>query len=161
MIHKAILTDIPIAQFLSELEMLLKKSGISTSRRQIQAEINPKESRGFPSAEEYSPQVGRIIVYLEAHFTEELSLDELAEKVELSKYQLIRRFREEEGTTPWKYIIQQRVEKAKQLLEQGVSPGQVAAETGFYDQSHFSKSFREETGQTPKEYQEENFINRN
>lgn len=147
--------------FWYELKVLLNRTGIAPSRIPISAGFNRKEEHGYPSVEEYSPQVGRIILYLEDHLTEELSLDELAEKVELSKYQLIRRFREEKGTTPWKYVIQQRVEKAKRLLERGTPSGQVAAETGFYDQSHFSKSFRDETGQTPKEYQEENFINRN
>lgn len=156
-----VLIDFSYQQFLYELQTLLNGAGITHSRLPVRAGVERKENCLFPVIEEYSLQVGRVILYMEEHLTEELSLDDLAEKVELSKYQLIRRFQEEEGTTPWKYVIQKRLEKARQLLESGIPPGQVAAEAGFYDQSHFCKSFRDEIGQTPKEYQEQNFKNRN
>lgn len=152
--------DLSYYSFLDELEHLLQNSGITPSRQQIQAEANPEKNWHKPP-EEHSPQIGRVIVYMEEHLAEPLNLEELAKEAQLSKYQLIRRFRAEQGTTPWKYLISERVDKAKKLLEKGWSPGQVAVETGFYDQPHFSKSFRDKTGQTPKEYQEQNFENRN
>ncbi len=105
--------------------------------------------------------VGKVILYIEEHLSEELSLEELAEKIDLSKYQLIRGFHKEEGTTPWKFLMQKRIDNVKDLLEEGIPPGQAAVESGFYDQSHMNKAFREATGQTPKEYQEKNFRNRN
>lgn len=100
-------------------------------------------------------------MYMQEHLSDELSLDEIAEEAHLSKYQLIRRFREETGITPWKYLIGKRVEEARTLLEKGMTPAQTAVETGFYDQSHLNKAFLEETGLTPREYLETNFKNRN
>lgn len=146
--------------FLRELRLVLDNADVAPSHQPITANGNQdnKKSR-LPSNQQ--PAVGRVIIYVEEHLTEQLSLERLAEEAQLSKYQLIRRFQNEKGTTPWKYVISRRVDKARKLLEEGQAPGQVAAEVGFYDQSHFSKSFRKETGQTPKKYQEENFKNRN
>lgn len=93
---------------------------------------------------------------MEEHLTEALSLKELAGEV-----QLICRFREAEGTTPWEYFLEKWIDETRELFEHGVPPGEVAAKPGFYDQSHLNKVFKNDTGQTPKEYQEINFGNRN
>jgi transcriptional regulator GlxA family with amidase domain len=76
--------------------------------------------------------VGRIIVYIEEHLTEQLSLEKLAEEAQLNKYQLIRLFRKEQDMTPWKFLISKRIDKVKKLLEEGLSPGQAAVEAGFF-----------------------------
>lgn len=155
------INDTSHQSFLADLRTLLKECGITHSRLPIRADVKKKENKLSPSTEKSAQQVGRVILHIEERLTEELSLEELAEKAGLSKYQLIRRFREEEGITPWKYLIRKRIDKAKKLLAAGTPPGQVAAETGFYDQSHLNRIFREETGNTPKEYQQQNFINKN
>lgn len=146
--------------FQSELQTILIRSGIRPHFLPVSAEAGKPENRINPDSDTYSV-VGQVLIYMEEHMTESLSLEQLAEEARLSKYQLIRRFRDETGSTPWKYLTRRRIEKAKQLLEDGVPPAQVAAEAGFYDQSHLSKVFREETGLPPKEYQEKNFRNRN
>ena len=149
-------------QFLFGLESLFYNSGIAPSHRRIIGDGSKKGTRlsSLVSVEEI-PQIGRVILYMDEHLTEELSLEELAEIVQLSKYQLIRRFREVTGTTPWSYLVGKRIEEAKKLLEGGMPLGQVAAETGFYDQSHLNRVFLDKTGSTPKAYQEKNFANRN
>lgn len=147
--------------FIKGLHALLKSSGIVMGRSTILAEVHPEKNRSLQANPELKQQIGRVILYVEEHLAEEMNLDKLAREVSLSKYQLIRRFREEEGTTPWKFIIHKRIEKVKELLEEGVSPGQAALEAGFYDQSHLNRVFREEVGSTPKVYQEKNFRNRN
>lgn len=147
--------------FLEELNSLLEITGIKPARLPVTAEIESKKNRLTLFTPETKQQVGRVIIYMENHLSEDLNLEQLAGEVSLSKYQLIRRFRDEEGTTPWKFLIGKRIEKVKELLEEGISPGQAAVESGFYDQSHLNKVFRENTGQTPKEYQEKNFKNRN
>lgn len=147
--------------FLNELQSLLAASGITPFRMPVRAEANPAKSWQHPSDEPIDQKVGKVIIYMEEHLSEELSLDELADKNNISKYQLIRGFQKEEGTTPWKFLVQKRIENVKKLLEDGMPPGQAALESGFYDQPHMSKAFREATGQTPKEYQEDNFKNKN
>jgi transcriptional regulator GlxA family with amidase domain len=152
--------DLTFPLFLQELNNLLWNSGITPFRLPVTAGSKRTENK-FHSSPESGEIVGRVILLLEEHLTDSPSLKQLADEVRLSKYQLIRRFREETGVTPWQYLIGKRIEKARELLEEGVPPGQVAVESGFYDQSHLTRTFREELGTTPKEYQEENFRNRN
>ena len=154
-INSLVSRTLSYSSFTTELNELLRKSGIVSSRQFIRGQSD--DTTDWPSSltENASPQLGRVIIYVEKHLTEQLSLDKMAEEAQLSKYQLIRHFQNAQDITPWKYVVSRRIEKAKELLREGRSPGQVAVETGFYDQAHFSKSFKEETGQTPKEYQEE------
>lgn len=161
MILRPLLAEISYRLFLIELDEILNRSGIISSRLPVLAEAESERSRFYPSSQEISQEIGSVIIFIEEHLGDELNLEQLADEVKLSKFQLIRRFQDEQGTTPWKYIIRKRVERAKELLEKGLSPGQTAAETGFYDQSHMNKVFREETGLTPKAYQEKNFRNKN
>lgn len=142
------------SSFRNNLESLLLRMGIT-------AQNSPDDGAETASDAPIQPKVGQVIVYIEEHLTEQLSLEKLAEEAQLSKYQLIRLFRKEQDTTPWKFLVGKRIDKAKELLEAGWSPGQAAVEAGFYDQSHLSKVFREATGQTPKEYQEGHFKHRN
>ena len=147
--------------FLKELNLLLKSSGITPGRLPIYSGIIPKKDREIQSEETIHLKVGKVKLYMEEHLAEELSLDKLAEEIDFSKYQLIRGFQKEVGTTPWKFLVLKRIENVKKNLEDGMSPGQAAVESGFYDQSHMNKAFREATGKTPKVYQEENFRNKN
>lgn len=160
MVAESLHTEITYRLFLKNLNALLKESGIEPFRQPITANADRKKN-GTEKTSDTQPTIGRVIIYIEEHLTEQLSLDKLAEEARLSKYQLIRQFRDEKGTTPWKFLVGKRIEKVKKLLENGVPPSQAAVEAGFYDQSHLNKKFREETEQTPKEYQEEHFKNRN
>lgn len=151
----------PYISFFRQLNLLLKQSGIAPSRLPVVAEQN-REKNGFElSGAELSRRIGRVVIYMEEHLAGDLSLEKLAEEARLSKFQLIRYFRDEMGTTPWKSLIKMRIDKVKELLKQGIPLAQAAAETGFYDQSHLNKVFRAETGLTPGEYLELNFVNRN
>lgn len=143
-----------------ELKILLKKFGI-VPHQQLTTLCAYEQENKSSQTDGVKTTIGQVVVYIENHLSEELSLDKLAKKVQLSKYQLIRGFRKEKNTTPWQFLITKRIDKGKILLKEGRSPGQVAVETGFYDQAHFSKSFQKATGLTPKEYQEKYFRNRN
>lgn len=153
-------TNISYASYLDELQIMLAEARIVSSHQAITGEANRKENRTDHNSE-LKPVVGRVIVYMEDHLTEQLSLDTLADEVQLSKYQLIRRFREETGVTPWKFLIAKRINRVKEFLKDGIPPSQAAVKAGFYDQSHLTKIFREEVGSTPREYQEKFFKNRN
>lgn len=147
--------------FLDDLDFLLKQSGIMRNRLPVSADLNDTKNWQESDDHIHQQKIGKIVQYIDEHLDEELSLQELAEKIDLSKYQLIRGFRKEEGTTPWKFLLYKRIENVKKLLEEGMASGQAAVESGFYDQSHLNKVFRKSTGQTPKQYQEENFKNKN
>jgi AraC-like DNA-binding protein len=77
----------------------------------------------------------------------------MAQHFALNKYQLIRHFKQQVGVTPSVYLTRLRVELAKNLLAQGHLLVEVALESGFYEQSHFTRHFRTYTGITPDNYQ--------
>lgn len=91
--------------------------------------------------------------FLHEHFADNVKLKDLAKVAGLSPYHLLRVFKAAVGIPPHLYQQQLRVGKAKQLLADGVSLAVTACETGFTDQSHFSRQFKKITGLTPALYQ--------
>ncbi|HET6569451.1 MAG TPA: AraC family transcriptional regulator [Rhodothermales bacterium] len=93
--------------------------------------------------------------FVEVHAGDALDLERLAETAGVSKFHLVRLFRESEGTTPWAYVRALRLRKAKELLESDLPLVDVALQAGYYDQSHLNRAFREAEGKTPGQYREE------
>jgi AraC-like DNA-binding protein len=91
--------------------------------------------------------------YLEDRYTENVSLDDLARVAGLSAYHLLRVFRSETGLPPHAFLEQVRVNRAREFLRAGSSIADVTFNTGFSDQSHFSRHFKKMTGVTPGQYQ--------
>lgn len=86
------------------------------------------------------------------HFSDSLPLDDLANDLYLSKYYLIRKCKRNLGLTPHKFHLQNRIRKAQTLLFTNKSITEVSIDTGFYDQSHFDRSFKNIVGISPTEY---------
>ena len=93
-----------------------------------------------------------ICEFLEKNYRNNITLDDLCNLTGLSKYYLLRSFTKQKGISPYSYLETIRIDKAKKLLEQGVLPIDVALQTGFSDQSHFSNFFKKFIGLTPKQY---------
>lgn len=107
-------------------------------------------ARGFNC---HHPHVGRVLDYVAAHYCEQLSLGQVAERVGISVSRVAHLVKQHTGKTVWQHIMRLRIGKARQLLESTGEPcGQVAAATGFCDQSYFTKHFRRLTGTTPAQY---------
>ena len=81
-----------------------------------------------------------------------ISLTELAARVHLSRYHLVRAFQAEVGLPPHAYQTQLRVHRARRLLLSGHSVAEVAARTGFVDHSHLSRHFTRLVGIPPGRY---------
>lgn len=90
--------------------------------------------------------------FIEEHYGESFSLNDLAEHVHLSPYYLTRIFSQIVGIPPHIYQQQVRIRHAKAMLMQGISKVEIAIQTGFTDQSHFSNVFKKMVGVTPSEY---------
>lgn len=94
-----------------------------------------------------------MLEFIERHYAEEISLDALAKSAGISCSETIRCFKQTMQTTPYHYLINLRLEKAKILLEETTFPiGQIALQTGFSQQSYFGKCFREKMNCSPREY---------
>jgi transcriptional regulator GlxA family with amidase domain len=96
--------------------------------------------------------VSEAIDYIHAHLVEDFSLQDLAGAVGISPYHLVRTFGERVGMPPSSYRRALRVLAAQRLLRAGLRPADVAAECGFYDQSHLNRHFKSVTGVTPRHY---------
>lgn len=95
--------------------------------------------------------VEQMVNYFEDHYSEKISLDQIAENMYLSPFYISRIFKSETGDTPIRHLINIRLEKAKELLESGDqrSIQEVAASVGYEDVYHFSKLFKKHYGITP------------
>ncbi len=99
--------------------------------------------------------VRKVRQYIHARWPEKITLGELSALVGLSRYHLLRVFCAETGMPPHAYLDSVRLSHAKRLLRQGLSPRDVALETGFTDQSHFANRFKRLVGVTPGQYVKE------
>jgi AraC-like DNA-binding protein len=99
-----------------------------------------------------SQLVQRIQDYLGANYKHSISLEQLAQLVNLKPLRLLRLFRKHVGLPPHVYLVQTRVANAKALLRLGIPLAQVAVDTGFTDQSHLTRHFKRLVGVTPKQY---------
>ncbi len=94
--------------------------------------------------------------YVNEHFANELSLDEISREVNISPYYFSKLFKEESGVNYIEYVTKIRMEHAKKLLQNPEnSIKYVCAEVGYSDPNYFSRIFKKWIGKTPSEYREE------
>ena len=97
--------------------------------------------------------VAEAMRYMDAHYSGNCSLHEIAAAVHLSPVYFHSRFREVTGRTPFAYLMNLRIESAKQLLQtENIDMEQISERCGFSSQSYFSSVFRKATGFTPSAY---------
>jgi len=94
-----------------------------------------------------------VCEFIEAHVAENISIQVLATIAGLSMYHFARAFKQSKGLTPHSYLVQCRVQRAQDLLAATDLPlSEVALASGFADQSHCARRFREHVGVTPGHY---------
>jgi AraC-like DNA-binding protein len=114
-------------------------------------------SKPPPSPVAVHPAVSRALNILEGRFREDWTLNKLAEEAGLSRGRLAELFRREAGDSIHKLLTKARVRHAEAVLANSDLPiGEVALECGFATIQHFSRVFREVTGQTPNEFRRQN-----
>jgi AraC family transcriptional regulator len=93
----------------------------------------------------------RVKEFIDENLDADLSLAEIASVADLSQFHFARAFRKSTGMTPQQFLMQQRIERAKELLRRDELPiVEVSLRTGFKNQSHFTSLFRKFTSITPK-----------
>lgn len=103
-----------------------------------------------------SSPAARIRLYLENHFNQPLSLETIAGQVGMNRFSLCRYYKENQGITVMEQLKRIRIAKAKQFLRlTSCSIEEIGSLCGYESPSYFGKIFREETGQSPREYREQ------
>lgn len=102
------------------------------------------------------PLVEQVTAYIEAHIGEEITVEDVAEAVHMSKFYFLRKFKEITGMTVHNFIVNKRIIAARQAMAEEKSITESWQMTGFADYSSFLRNFRKIYGISPREYRENN-----
>jgi len=98
-------------------------------------------------------QLLQVLDYINDYLDQDIKLADLAALLDMSQFHFCHLFKQAIGISPYQYLLQQRIERAKQLLKQtDQSIMDIAFLCGFNSHSHLSKQFRQLTGMTPRTY---------
>lgn len=97
--------------------------------------------------------IKRIREKLLDEMSEQHELEILAEEAGMSRYQLLRAFKNQYGMPPYAYLMDEKIKRSKVMLKAGDSLSEVAHNLGFSDQAHFQRQFKKRLAVTPKYYQ--------
>lgn len=101
-------------------------------------------------------ELENVRTYLDEHYVEKISLDDLSDRFFINKYYLTRIFKETYGTTISHYVLSKRITRAKQLIRfSEMTMDEIATAVGMYDANYFSRAFRKIEGVSPTEYQKQ------
>lgn len=98
-------------------------------------------------------RIGFAVDYIRKNLHQKLSIDTIAKLTYVSKSNFFRMFKDELGTSPNDFILQERIIKAKELLLLNFSIKETAFQTGFSDTNYFTRVFKQLVGLTPKSFQ--------
>ena len=98
--------------------------------------------------------VDDIKTYIDKNIEQNLSLEKISKEFLITPFHLIRVFKKELHLTPYQYILNKKINLAKELLSQKISISEVSISIGFSDQSHLYKYFKQTFSISPKEYQD-------
>jgi YesN/AraC family two-component response regulator len=115
-----------------------------------------EDASGFKEGN-YMELVENAKKYIEANYTNDISLEEIANHISVSSFYLSRIFSKKVGMTYKDYLIKLRMEKAKKLLREGrKSIKEISIEVGYSDQNYFSKAFKKHFSKSPTEFGQRN-----
>jgi len=93
-----------------------------------------------------------ILNYLSINYDQSITLEILQKEFKVNKFSLQKNFKKNIGLTPLEYLTAIRIENSKKLFYTDTPLVEIALESGFYDQSHFTHSFKKYVGVTPGNY---------
>ena len=103
----------------------------------------------FASASAVDEKIAAILQYLASHLTEKISIDDLAARFYISKYHMMRLFRQETGYSIHGYLQERRLLHARELIRQGISATESCFLSGFGSYSSFTRAYAKRFGTTP------------
>ena len=119
----------------------------------IRLHLKGYKASAFDSGERYASVIAALESYLRDTLSKRHSLDEMATFTSLAPSTLLRHFRRNFGMTPYRWLLERRIEKSKELLRATKATiTDIALDVGFSTPSHFSDQFRKLVGCSPREY---------
>lgn len=109
----------------------------------------------FQKKESYTPCVKSVLDYLDANFSENISIAQLSSALFISRYYLMRIFKQETGKTIHEYLTEQRMRTAAGMIRSGYTIFDIVEVVGYSDYSLFYKNFCKYMGVSPKKYQKQ------
>lgn len=94
-------------------------------------------------------RIGRLLIFIENHLSEEISVEDLAEVVFMSRYHMMRLFKKETGNSVYEYLTERRLFFARELIRQGVPATESCFQAGFGSYSSFTRAYGKRFGTTP------------
>jgi AraC-like DNA-binding protein len=95
-------------------------------------------------------RIVRAKLFIDDHYASPLDLDKLSDEACFSKYHFLRLFKKTYNKTPYQYLSERRIEKAKEKLKlEGLKVSEVCEDVGFESKTSFTLKFKEYTGETP------------
>ena len=105
----------------------------------------------FIDTENNHSKVSEILQYINDHLTDELSIDRIADNFFVSKYYMMRQFKQETGYTMGNYISRKRLLLAKELILSGIPSSQACFDCGYKDYSTFSRAYKRFFSESPRD----------
>lgn len=105
----------------------------------------------FHKTARYDKKVVEMIHYINENLSQDLTIEALSARFYLSKYHMMRRFKEETGYSMHQYVLEKRILAARNLMLSGMPATTASAECGFKDYSTFSRAYKKLLGQLPSE----------
>ena len=121
----------------------------------IQISQQMRMAEGSGEWESAAGFVGEALEYVNTHMTEDISVRDIADALNVSQSYLSHAFKKSTGYGLWNYVISKRLVYAQKLLVEGISVTEACYESGFRDYAHFIKSFTKTFGCSPKQYGKE------
>lgn len=129
-------------------DVLRKQSTAVEFFNDVQLRLNPTD----PPLREPNFKLERAADFIRDHCTQMLKLEDICEAAQLSPSYLIRAFKQHHGMTPHAFLVNRRIQFARDQLRHGKLIADVALEAGFADQAHFQRAFKQHLAATPGQY---------
>jgi AraC-like DNA-binding protein len=129
-------------------DVLRKQSTAVEFFSDVQLRLNPTD----PPLREPNFKLERAADFIRDHCTQMLKLEDICEAAQLSPSYLIRAFKQHYGMTPHAFLVNRRIQFARDQLRHGKLIADVALEAGFADQAHFQRAFKQHLAATPGQY---------
>ena len=154
-----VLEDGELAQQFEALHQLFGQKSVEFEKEELLlfflSQLLQRYSKPFQAqVPQYRAEVEQACQFLQRHYTQAVSLEQICRQVGLSKSTLLRAFVKAKGITPYRYLQTIRIGAAQALLQQGWAPVDAALQTGFSDQSHFTNYFQQMIGVSPGAYRD-------